>query len=211
MTRFVFVGCLYHLCQEYNVFTPPAGDVLVFTGDLDTRWTWRTTAEHAGRNQLIQFNEWLGRQPHRHKLVVFGDQDIWCDDHEDEARKLLSNAKVLVDEEIEIDGLRIYGTPWTPDSLVHGYKAHAFNEHDDYINHRWAGIPSGLDLLVTHCPPGRGGLAAAIWKTRPLVHCFSHGEGQSSSDKTVSLNVEQFTTEGVVVGPPVVFDFHTCG
>jgi Icc-related predicted phosphoesterase len=209
MTRFVFVGCLYQLAQEYNTFTVPEGDVLVFTGDLDTRWTWQMKAEHAGRNQLIQFNDWLGRQPHRHKLVVFGDQDIWCDDHEDEARKLLSNAKVLVDEEVEIDGLRVYGTPWTPNSMTPGPQTHAFNEQDSYIEHRWAGIPSGLDLLVTHCPPGRGGLAATIWKTRPLVHCFSHGAGQSSSDKTVSRNVEQFTPEGVVVGAPVELDLCT--
>jgi len=202
MTKFVFVGCLY---REDNLVEVPAGEVLVCTGDFSAR--------KDGRDRVVQFNEWLGRQPHRHKLVVFGDQEIWCDTHEDEARRLLSNATVLASEMVELDGLKIYGSPWTPNSMTLGCgsQGHAFNEHDSYIEQRWASIPEGLDLLVTHCPPGLGGLAQMVRKTRPLVHCFSHGAGQSSSNHTVSINVELFTPEGVVVDKAQAFEFCCVG
>jgi hypothetical protein len=202
MTKFVLIGCLY---REDNLFDVPDGDVLVCTGDFSSR--------SSGRDRLVQFNQWLGRQPHRHKLVVFGDSDVWCDANEDEARKILSNAKVLVDEMVEIDGFKIYGSPWTPNSMKqwYGTKAHAFNEDDDYIQNRWASIPKGLDLLVTHCPPGHGHLGEAVRRAQPLVHCFSHGEGQSASSKVSPVNVELFTPEGVVIGTAKVVELHEIG
>jgi 3',5'-cyclic AMP phosphodiesterase CpdA len=49
----------------------PEGDVLIHAGDFTMR----------GRPKAIRkFNAWLGRQPHKHKIVIAGNHDITFDD-----------------------------------------------------------------------------------------------------------------------------------
>lgn len=49
---------------------------------------------------------------------------------------------------IEIEGLRIFGSPYTQ-AYSHGAFQYATG-NDEFL---WAGLPEGIDLLVTHSPP----------------------------------------------------------
>ena len=57
----------------------------------------------------------------------------------------------LQDSWVEVEGLRVYGTPWTGERFS---PADAFtvpySELDDAV---WSNIPSDTQILVTHCPP----------------------------------------------------------
>ena len=71
----------------------PEGDVLIHGGDF-TRSGLLDDAE--------DFNNWLGEQPHAHKLVVFGNHEYnasW----KDNATRILSNAILLRDNAVTLE------------------------------------------------------------------------------------------------------------
>ncbi len=43
----------------------PDGDILIHAWDISCR---------RGRAEIGQFNEWIGRLPHKHKMVIAGNQ-----------------------------------------------------------------------------------------------------------------------------------------
>ena len=54
----------------------------------------------------------------------------------------------LLDEAVEIGGVRFWGTPWS--TLLPGW---AFMEPEAKLPLRWAAIPPETDVLVVHGPP----------------------------------------------------------
>jgi Icc-related predicted phosphoesterase len=56
---------------------------------------------------------------------------------------------------VELEGLRIWGSPWQPE-----FQNWAFNlNRGPEIRKKWDMIPEGIDILVTHGPPkGHGGV-----------------------------------------------------
>jgi Icc-related predicted phosphoesterase len=59
------------------------------------------------------------------------------------------NVHILIDKQIEINGLKIYGTPWVP---IISYRW-AFEAEHDILLDKFRKIPSELDILITHSPP----------------------------------------------------------
>ena len=122
-----------------DVVVPP-GDILLFAGDFtrDGRGDPATTAS---------FNRWLGELPHAHKFVVAGN-------HENLAglRAGLTNAVYLQDtlRTVAVRGeqVRIYGSPWQ--AQWSGFDTSIRKED---AARKWAGVPEGLDVLLTHTPP----------------------------------------------------------
>jgi predicted phosphohydrolase len=87
----------------------PDGDILVHAGDFSA---WGDLRE------VKEFNDFLGAQPHRRKVVIAGNYDWSFYRRESEARALLTNAFYLQDESAEIDGLKFYGSPWQPERFA---------------------------------------------------------------------------------------------
>mmetsp|Transcript_27165 Transcript_27165/g.47397 ORF Transcript_27165/g.47397 Transcript_27165/m.47397 type:complete len:276 (+) Transcript_27165:41-868(+) len=88
------VVCVSDTHGRHRKVNVPAGDVLIHAGD----WT------HFGKlRDVTDFNEWLGEQPHKHKIVINGNHEHnapW----KHEVRKLLSNAThFLCDESCVIE------------------------------------------------------------------------------------------------------------
>lgn len=63
--------------------------------------------------------------------------------------KLASNATMLIDKLVEVDGVKIYGSPWVP---IISYRW-AFEAESDKLKDRFSMIPEDIDILVTHTPP----------------------------------------------------------
>lgn len=93
----------------------PVGDILIHAGDFTKR----------GRIQEVEsFSKFLRSLKHLHKVVIAGNHDIGF--HEESSRRLhhlnfipetevkavLTDCIYLQDSEVEIMGLRIYGSPW---------------------------------------------------------------------------------------------------
>jgi Icc-related predicted phosphoesterase len=153
------------------------GDVLIHAGDFTM----------FGRDSaaILDFNEWLGELPHRHKIVVPGNHEFFLKS-DLSRRSLMRNATVLINEGVEVHGLRIWGSPVTP--LYGG--AFGMSSAED----RWrlyAQIPMCTDILITHGPPygildstqgsdihsGCTELFDAAVRVRPKLHAFGHIHG----------------------------------
>lgn len=61
-------------------------------------------------------------------------------------------AHVLCDREIMVKGVRFYCTPWVP--YING--RWAYEVEDGRLLEKFADIPTGIDVLVSHTPPAGG-------------------------------------------------------
>jgi predicted phosphodiesterase len=187
----------------------PDGDVLVHAGDM-TRGG--SLAELAGALEFFR------RLPHRHKIVVAGNHERCLEERPDEARRLLAGFDYLQDSGVTRLGLRFWGSPWQP-----AYNDWAFNlPRGAPLAERWAAIPDGVDVLVTHGPPrgfgdsvgpgheafarlraGCEDLLARVRAVRPLLHVYGHihqGRGRWRDGPTLLVNA----TCDECMAPPTV-------
>jgi len=137
--RIVFISDTHNCNEQIAV---PDGDILIHAGDA----TINGTAQ-----ELIEFVQWFSNQPHRHKVFVAGNHDWLFETDNRYARLLLadSNITYLQDTSTEIDGIRIYGSPWQP-----RFYDWAFNLSRGYeLAEKWKLIPNDIDILITHGPP----------------------------------------------------------
>lgn len=198
---------LYHRPLEV-----PEGDVLVHAGDMCRR---------GSLDELSLAADWIRAMPHRHKIVVAGNHDWAFALHPAEARAIFDGDGMtyLEDAGATIDGVRFWGSPWQP--AFHGW---AFNlARGPELAARWALIPEGLDVLITHGPPagigdrssmtGRTGCAdlrARVATVRPRVHLFGHiheDGGAWPLDGTCFVNCTTWESDRA----PTVIDLHDDG
>jgi len=187
----------------------PEGDVLIFAGDIGRRGTVE---------ELVSFNAFLGRLPHPKKIVVAGNRDYFFERQPEESKRLLTNAVYLQDEEISVGGIRIYGSPWQPP-----FMNTAFNlPRGKPLQEKWAHIPEGIDILVTHTPPfsvgdktaagihvGCADLSDAVHRIRPRLHVFGHvheGYGMVRTEGIVFVNASLTDASMQLTHEPIVFE-----
>src|ERR1017187_5449294 len=92
----VAISDTHQLHREVEV---PPGDLLIHAGDF-TMFSRSAAA-------IRDFNEWLGELPHRWKIVVPGNHEFFLES-DLSRRKLIGNATMLIDESVEIMGLKIW-------------------------------------------------------------------------------------------------------
>lgn len=185
------------------------GDVLLHAGDFSKMGT---------EKEFIDFNAWLGTLPHKFRVVIPGNHDFLAQTHLNLARELLSNAThFLVHEACEIDGLKIFGSPWTP-----YFGGWAFNYKADEAVDLWRDLPDDTDILMTHGPAysvldrtDRGVLAGCpellriVGKIRPRYHVCGHiheAHGFNEAAHTASINASMLNLQYRYVNKPFVFD-----
>jgi len=134
------------------------------------------------------------------------------------ARALIRHAIYLEDEETTVAGLRIWGSPWQP-----WFFDWAFNlQRGPEIAAKWALIPDGIDVLITHGPPqgildrtsrgdaaGCADLLAAVLRVRPRLHLFGHiheAYGSLERDGIRFVNACNCSERYRPVQPPMVVD-----
>lgn len=128
----------------------PGGDVLVHAGDL----TADGTAEQA-RESLRLLSEQARR--YRACVLIAGNHDLVAERFPERWRDLLpGNVTYLRDRSFEFGGMTFWGTPWTA-----RFGDWAFMESEDELDERFARIPTGVDVLVSHGPV-RGLLDVAV-------------------------------------------------
>ncbi len=152
----------------------PDGDVFVHAGDMLRAGTLA---------ELRSVASWINALPHRTKIVVAGNHDGCFQEERAAACAMLPGVVYLEDEETTIEGLRFHGSPWQP-----AYNDWAFNlPRGAPLAEKWSLIRDGVDVLITHGPPGGVGdrssvagrqgcvdLRAAVTRVRPLLHLFGH-------------------------------------
>lgn len=121
----------------------PEGDVLVHAGDGTFRGTLQEVATWAKD---------LAALPHKHKIVIAGNHD-WLFEKEPEiARNLMRENGItyLEDSGVEIEGVKFWGSPWQPEFCNWAFNLSRMGTE---LHDKWALIPEGTDVLITHGPP----------------------------------------------------------
>lgn len=122
------------------------GDIIIHAGD----WS------NMGRVQeLTDFNQWLGNvssamyTPRENIICIAGNHDKYPSvAGRDVTSKMFSNAVYLDNDLYEVEGFKIYGTPWS-----RTYGRWSFMKEENELDHEWNKIPEGIDILIVHTPP----------------------------------------------------------
>uniref|UniRef100_A0A0A9WR64 Metallophosphoesterase domain-containing protein 1 n=1 Tax=Lygus hesperus TaxID=30085 RepID=A0A0A9WR64_LYGHE len=211
--------------RAISIETVPNGDIFIHAGDFTT---------FGMEDEVMSFNDWLGKLPHRHKIVIAGNHELSFDPtnglgyprrfRDDEVpetnmRDRLTNCIYLEDEMVEIHGLKIYGSPWQPE-----YRGWAFNvQRGEDCLRKWDMIPDHVDILVTHGPPiGHGDLclsgvragcvellSVVQKRVKPKYHVFGHiheGYGVTTDGLITFINASTCNVSYQPVNPPIAFD-----
>jgi hypothetical protein len=146
--------------SDQHGFLPdiPPCDLLIVAGDqCPDGFGGRFAREDGGKQQAEWFMDvwgaWRRAQPAKFCVGGFGNHD-YCG----ERLTLPSNGGprlsfdhgetvFLVDEGIEIAGLKIWCTPWSSQ-----FRDWAFMQSEDALAELYKKIPAGLDILVSHQP-----------------------------------------------------------
>jgi Icc-related predicted phosphoesterase len=202
------IVCVSDTHARHHLTVVPDGDVLVHAGDV---------TRHGALEDVEAFDAWLGKLPHRHKVVICGNHDFCFQNQPVEARVRITNAVYLEDAGCEIGGLTFWGSPWQP-----WFGGWAFNlPRGEELARVWAKIPDRVDVLVTHGPPegildvtNRGDLAGCrdlldrVRVVKPRLHVFGHiheAAGRIDLDGIVFVNAstQMGIGSGVVVELPI--------
>lgn len=138
---FVRLVCLSdtHLAQP-NL---PEGDLLLHCGDYSSRGSVQ---------EAVSFLTWLDKNKSKFKKIVFinGNHDRFSQISPQTFKQLIPPDIVcLEDSLLEFEGLKIWGSPWTPTF----YKWAWMKDRGNEINEKWKLIPENIDILITHGPP----------------------------------------------------------
>jgi len=193
-----------------NEIKLPEGDILIVAGDFSPMGTMQ---------DVIRFNVWLGRQDFVYKILICGNHDIFVESDNGIARGLITEAIYLQDSDITLDGLKIYGSPWSPKFNDWSF----MKQRGEQLKAVWDLIPSDTDILVTHAPPygildpcppngsseGCSDLLRAVQRIKPKLHIFGHlhgGAGTKVVDSTTFINASVMDDDYNVVNQPVVIE-----
>ena len=201
----------------------PYVDIIVHSGDC---------TRYGEFEETDLFMNWFSKQNAKHKVLVAGNHDFVLQQMDRRNWLLANNYGVtyLEDSFINIDGIGIYGSPWSP---VFGMWAF-MKQRNAELDEVWQKVPTdgSVDLLVTHTPrygrfdvSVRGNynvgcemLANRINDIHPKVHVFGHIHecGGMIKDETevpvkgmVSLNASLLNIRYVLANPIWIWDTDT--
>jgi Icc-related predicted phosphoesterase len=189
----------------------PPCDLLLIAGDI---CPLRDHAPRAHAHWLAtEFRSWLVRQQAKEVVATWGNHDFVGELAPELVPPLPWH--MLVDQGIELFGLKIYGTPWQP-----RFFDWAFNLDEPDLERKWARIPDGTDILVLHGPPhgygdltvrkvrtGSPSLTRRIEEIRPQLAVFGHiheAYGVFRIGETVLANVSLLNERYQMVNRPYV-------
>jgi len=227
------ISCISDTHGRHRDVRVPKCDVLIHAGD------WSHTGEES---IIVDIFQWFEEQPCDHVVAICGNHDLsveaspnWfkrevLDKTSDKIHYLQADS-LLFDACCTIDGIKFFGSPWTPS--FHGW---AFNfpptrakfcdttKTSDWSNghavEHWNRIPNDTDVVITHGPPkgildrlqhdgvnaGCEALRTAIREINPKLHIFGHiheAYGGRVEDSTYFVNASQMTGNRKLNNKPV--------
>ena len=211
----VKIVCISDTHNQLSSIKIPDGDVLIHAGDFTSM---------GSEKEIEKFNHDLGNLPHKTKICIPGNHDFLFEENEDLARSLLSNAThLLIDEEIIINGIKFYGSPYQV-----WFHSWAFNlPRGAPMKEKWDKIPKDTDVLITHGPPykildavprpwlndvenvGDRELNKAIKRVQPKYNIFGHiheSYGYTKIGNTIYINASCLDENYRPGNKPIIFN-----
>jgi len=189
-----------------------SGDILIFAGDFGID----------SMNDLLYANRWFGQQKFTHKIFVAGNHETYLAQMSiSDIKQIFNEVIYLQDELVEIDGIRFYGSPYTP---MFNNWAFMLERCSLELKQKWDLIPENLDFLISHGPAygvrdisqtgehcGCEVLQRAILQKMPKYHVFGHIHHsyghQIIGDDTIALNCSVLDDNYDLKNNPQIIEF----
>ena len=137
------VCCISDTHNNHVKLTIPECDILIHCGDFSGIGTLQETKS---------FLEWFSKQPSKHKCFISGNHDFLDYNEPSMFKELVKeypNITYLRDEMVEIEGLKIFGHPWTPTFYDWAFM---LDRGSPKMIKSVEIIPSNIDILISHGP-----------------------------------------------------------
>lgn len=187
----------------------PKGDVLIHAGDI---------TDHGTKEEVISFLNWFEKQAHEYKIFIGGNHDVFLEDYPVELLELLpSNITYLNNRSFEIEGIKLWASPVSPD-----FEFMAFGKHRSEMAAHWQYMPEDIDVLITHTPPfgildksgehyslGCRDLLRKLGRVKMKYHIFGHihaSYGQIKVGDTTFINASNLDSYRGLVNEPIIFE-----
>lgn len=197
---------------QHHLLTIPEVDILLHTGDFTDGGTPK---------EVWDFFDWFRQQPAKHKIVIAGNHDYYMEQGEIAQVQscIPSNVIYLNNEMVEVEGLRIWGSPIQPTFLNMAFNRNPGKEIQSY----WDLIPNDIDILLTHGPAfgildrtltnkkaGCKELRKAIEEKKPRMHICGHiheGYGNMWHKGMLFINASSMNhTTHTLSNTPILFE-----
>jgi predicted phosphohydrolase len=157
------IVCISDTHTFHDKLDIPDGDILIHGGDC----TFKGNPEES-RNFLT----WFNAQPHKHKIYIAGNHEVEWENNLETAKlwreMFAPDCIYLEHESVEIDGFKVFGSPYTPWFFNWAWNV----DRGEELENLWALIPEETDILITHGPPyGVGDIASRYDGSDPHVGC----------------------------------------
>lgn len=180
---------------HHRQIEPEKADIFLVAGDYSMR---------SREDELLDFLIWLREHHEGPVVLVCGNHDRFIWHQPQRFHQLMEEFEIqyLENSELTIKGVRIWGSSVMP-PILPGLSRRFELDDENERGKIWAGIPEGLDILMTHCPPagimdfaegsshGCQALGKRIAEVQPAYHLFGHihqGYGQFKKDRTCFVN-----------------------
>lgn len=212
--RLVIISDTHSMHNDIKV---PEGDFLIHCGDFSGAGTER---------DLRSFAKWMEAQPHKHKIAIPGNHDTVVEEEPIFSKLVMGTTHMLIDEAIELEGLKFYGSPWTPQ-----FGRWSYMLPKEAMKYMWEKIPEKLDVLITHGPPkyildevirldyynhnesiehtGCMSLYSRVEIVKPKYHMFGHiheGYGEHEENGVKFINASTCDKWYQPINPPRIIE-----
>ncbi len=179
--------------SRHHKLALPAGDMIIHAGDVSMRGL---------KIEIEAFLTWFASLDYKYKIFIAGNHDFIFENQDNATISAMMPHDIIYlnDAAVEIEGLKIWGSPITP--WFHNW---AFNRHrGPDIKKHWDLIPQDTDILITHGPVhgthdrtssgylvGCEDLYEVVQKIKPKLHICGHiheAYGMIEKQETIFVN-----------------------
>jgi Icc-related predicted phosphoesterase len=190
-----------------------SGDILVHAGDCTSM---------GQKHEINEFLKWFSNTEFEHKIFIAGNHDFGFEQKTDIDQQIKDlGVTYLFDNDITINGIKFYGSPWQPE-----FYNWAFNlPRGEELAAKWEKIPDDVDILITHGPAygildyapigghvGCEELYRKIVEVKPKIHVCGHihdSYGQKSMGGIEFLNASTLNDRYEYAHKPIVVEYDT--
>ncbi len=188
----------------------PEGDVIIHSGDF---------CHYGSDDNMHDFLKWYANLEFEHKILIGGNHDFFAAEQSERFEEMLPDGiDYLHDNGIEINGIKIWGSPYMPDLVKWAFG----KKRGSAMKAHWDLIPKDVDILITHTPPhgildrSRSGkslgceeLSKRLRALQVKVHIFGHihaSYGEKTIGTTKYINASNINSSKGLVNAPITFE-----
>jgi len=157
-------------------------DIAIFSGDCSN-----PRDPYKNEHEVLEFLDWYKELPIKYKIFIAGNHDSSIEKRLVDG--LLIGCKGIIyleNSDVTIEGLKIWGSPYTPT-----FSDWSFMKKRDKLHDLWQTIPEDSDIVIVHGPPrgildfsynregilencGCTALKKRMLNIEPKLMCFGH-------------------------------------